>query len=53
MLKKILRGVLAAFTSPEAVKLERSLASLVVVRILLAIGASAATVGLFKHLIGG
>jgi hypothetical protein len=52
-LKKIARGIQAAVTSPEAVKQERSLATLVVVRALLAAGASVGLVDLARVLIGG
>jgi hypothetical protein len=38
-LKKALNGFLAGITSPEAVKQEKSLALLVVTRVILAVGA--------------
>lgn len=47
------RAFLAAVTSPEAVKQERSLAAFIVVRVALAIGASAAFVSFIEKLIGG
>lgn len=53
--KKILQGIRAAFTSPDAVKAEKSLAALVITRLLLTVGASAATVslaGAILHAVG-
>lgn len=50
MFKKILRGFLAAVTSTEAVKLEKSLVVLVVVRVALAAGASASFINLLQNL---
>jgi len=52
MLKKALRAFLAAVTSPEAVKHEKSLAVLVITRVLLAVGASASLVALIEKLLG-
>lgn len=52
-MKKIWRGLVAAVTSPEAVKQERSLASLVVGRVLLAAGASYGIEQLAVKIIGG
>lgn len=52
-LRAVARAVVAALTSPEAVKLERGLLTLVVVRVLLAVGASASLVEFVKSLIGG
>lgn len=52
-LKKIGKGVLAALTSPEAVKQERSLAALVAVRLLLAAGASAGLAEAIAKLVHG
>jgi len=46
VLSRVARAVLAAVTSPEAVKAEKSLAVLVAVRVLLAFGASAELVSL-------
>lgn len=43
-LKKIGTAIAAAFTSPEAVKAEKSLAALVITRLLITLGASAAIV---------
>lgn len=47
---KAWHGFLAAITSPEAVAKERSLAVLIAVRILLAVGASDALVQLVQKL---
>lgn len=47
------RAFLAAITSPEAVKLERGLAAFIVVRVLIAVGASAGLVELARNVIGG
>lgn len=52
-LKKIWNGIKAGLTSTEAVKAEKSIATLVVTRVLLAIGASAAFVELAQKIIGG
>jgi hypothetical protein len=52
-LKAILNGFLAAVTSPEAVRAERSLAALVIVRVMLAAGASAGLVALIGKLVHG
>jgi hypothetical protein len=46
VLSRVGRAVLAALTSPEAVKAEKSIAVLVVTRVLLAVGASAGLVEL-------
>lgn len=48
--KQVLASVVAAVTSPAAVKQEKSLATLVVTRVLLAAGASAGLVGLVLKL---
>jgi len=47
-IKVIGKAALAAFTSPEAVKLEKGLAVLVAVRIALAVGAGAGLVELIQ-----
>lgn len=52
-MKKLVRGVVAALTSPEAIKAERSLAAVVVTRLLLAAGAGYGTVELAGKLIHG
>lgn len=44
VVKRVVSAVVAAVTSPEAVKAEKSIAVLVVVRVALALGASAALV---------
>jgi hypothetical protein len=51
-MKKVVRAIVAAVTSPEAVKLEKSLAVLVATRVLLAVGASAGLVELIAKLAG-
>lgn len=51
--KKILAGIRAAVTSPEAVTAERSLAALIVVRVALSLGASASLVELVRQMIVG
>lgn len=53
MFRKILRGIAAAFTTPDAVKAERSLAAIVVTRLLLALGASGALIVEIQKIIGG
>lgn len=53
MLKKIWRGLVAAVTSPEAIKQERSLAALIVGRVLLAAGASFGLEQLVTKIIAG
>lgn len=50
MFKKILRGFMAAVTTPEAVKLEKSLGAIIAVRILIALGAGAGIVELVEQL---
>lgn len=50
-MKKVVRALVAAFTSPEAVKAEKSLAVLAVTRVLLAVGASASLVELVSKLV--
>jgi len=50
MLKKVWKGFLAVVTSLDAVTAEKSLAVLVVTRVLLAIGASASLVELIAKL---
>lgn len=50
-LKKIVKGVFAAFASTEAVKQEKSLAALVIVRIAISVGATAGTVGLVQSIL--
>lgn len=52
ILSKAAKGFVAAVTSPEAVKVERSLAVLVATRVLLAIGAGDALVRLVQQLAG-
>lgn len=49
-MKKVVRALVAAVTSPEAVKAERSLAVLVATRVLLAIGAGTGLVELISKL---
>ena len=44
MFKKAVRGLVAALTTPDAVKAEKSLAVIIVARVLLAVGASAGLV---------
>lgn len=51
-MKKVLRAVLAAVTSPEAVKLEGALAVMVLTRVLLAFGATAGLVDLINRIAG-
>lgn len=53
MFKKILRGLQAAVTSPDVVKQERSLAALIVGRVLLAVGASTGLIDLLVKAIHG
>lgn len=48
--KKAWRGFIAAVTSPTAVKHEKSLAVFIAVRVLQAVGASAALVALIEKL---
>ena len=52
-LRVIGRAFLAAVTSPEAVKLERGVAALVVFRVLLALGATLELAELLKRFVGG
>lgn len=52
-LSKIWHGLLAAVTSPTAVKQERSLAAFVIGRVLLAAGASLAIEQFVTKLVGG
>lgn len=52
-MRKAWHGFRAAVTSPEAVKQERSLAVMIVTRVLLAIGAGDALVQLAGKIIGG
>lgn len=51
-LKAALAAFVAAVTSPTAVKAEKSVAVLVVTRVLLSVGASAALVDLIVKIIG-
>lgn len=51
--RKAWNGFRAAITSPEAVKAEKSLAILIVTRVLLAIGAGDAFVRLAEQIING
>lgn len=51
--KRILNGLRAAVTSPDAVKQERSLGALVVGRVLLAAGASTGLAELVAKIIHG
>lgn len=53
MFKKVWHGLVAAVTSPEAVKQERSLGAFVVGRVLLAAGASFALEQLITKIIAG
>ncbi len=52
MFKKILRGVLAGFTSPDAIKAEKSLAALVATRVVTQLGGGAAFVIVIEKLLG-
>lgn len=52
VVKRVVRAVVAAVTSPEAVKQEKSLAVLIVVRVALALGASAGIVEAVRGLVG-
>lgn len=52
MTKRIWHGLLAALTSPQAVKQEKSLLTLVIGRVLLTAGASYGTIELVSRLIG-
>lgn len=52
-LRVAFHAFLAAITSPEAVKLQRGLATLVVTRVLIAVGASVGLVELVTKIIGG
>lgn len=52
VLVKAGKAALAAVTSPEAVKAEKSLAVLVAVRVLLAVGAGTGLVELIQKLAG-
>lgn len=51
-LKKAGNAFLAAITSPDAVKAEKSLAVFITTRVLIAVGASAGLVALVQHLGG-
>jgi hypothetical protein len=51
ILKKITAAVVAAITSPEAVMAEKSIVTLVIVRVALAVGASASLVAVIEKLI--
>lgn len=51
MFKKAVRGLVAALSTPDAVKAEKSLAVIVVARVLLAVGASAGLVTVVSDLI--
>lgn len=44
ILKKVGRGVLAGLTSTEAVKAEKSIATLVITRVVISLGGSAITI---------
>ena len=50
MLRKAWKGFLAAVTSPEAVKAEKSLAVFIAVRVLQAVGAGAGLAALVEQL---
>lgn len=50
-LKKVGTAIVAALTSPEAVKQEKSLAVLVITRVLLAAGATDGLIQLVKQLL--
>ena len=52
MLKKILAGVAAAFTTPEAVKAEKTLAVVVITRLIITLGGTAAFVDVVAKLLG-
>lgn len=52
-LSKLWHGLVAAVTSPEAVKAERSLGALIAGRLLLSVGASAGLAELIVKLIHG
>jgi hypothetical protein len=51
-MNKLWRGFLAAITSPEAIRQEKSLAVLIATRLLIAAGAGASVVGLVAKLAG-
>lgn len=51
-MKKILRGLLAALTTPEAVKAEKSLATIVLVRFAILVPAAAGAVGFLLRALG-
>jgi hypothetical protein len=51
--RRVWRGLLAAVTSPEAVKQERSLAALIVGRVALALGSSAGLAALIEKIVHG
>lgn len=51
--KRVWHGLIAAVTSPEAVKQERSLAALIVGRVLLAAGASFGVEQIVAKIIAG
>lgn len=48
-MKKILHAILAAVTSPTAVKAEKNLAVFIAVRVAIALGASAGLVAFIQH----
>lgn len=50
-MRKVWNSIKAAFTSPEAVKAEKSLAALVVVRLVITLGGTAAFADLLVKLI--
>lgn len=52
-MKKILWSILAAFTTPEAIKTEKNLAVVVLTRLAILIPAAAAGITLVVKLLGG
>jgi hypothetical protein len=52
VVKRVARAVVAAVASTDAVKAERSLAALIVVRVLLSLGASVGIVDIVSKIIG-
>lgn len=51
-LKKILWGIAAAFTTPEAIKAEKSLAAIAVTRFVVLVPAAAVVGGVILRLLG-
>lgn len=52
-MKKILYGVLAAFTTPEAVKAEKSLAALILTRVAILVPSAAFLIDALVKFLGG